>query len=146
VYASLCYADGVPIEEAPAVEVAPVSAAQLLRIPPAYIEQVFDAWKQAAGHPRAQLTQARQALIARAIADFGVNGACEAVQGWRYDAFYNGQRGRVRNQLGLLLRDAQHIERFRDLYRRHLVPSSQPAPPPPGPPAVRVDWPAPDDV
>jgi len=121
-YGNSWYAGGMPIEEAPAVDVAPVPAAQLYRVPPVYIERVFDTWKRVTNHPRAQLNWARRTLIARAIVDFGVDGAIEAVQGWRYDPFYSGQRGRPRNQLELLLRDAQHIERFRDLYRRHVAP------------------------
>ena len=44
----------------------------------------------------------------------------DAVVGWRHEPFYCGEndRGRAFNDLGLLLRDAEHVERFRDLARQ----------------------------
>ena len=54
----------------------------------------------------------------------------DAVVGWRHDPFYCGEndRGRAFNDLGLLLRDAEHVERFRDLARQQATKIEPPNP------------------
>ncbi len=83
---------------------------------------VFEAWKQSTGRPRANLGGAtgrkRRALIQRALKDYPLEDVLAAVQGWKRSAHHRGENSRrtVYNDLELLLRDAEHIERFRDLH------------------------------
>jgi len=82
---------------------------------------VFAAWVEATGkHPnRTRLDDKRRRIINRALASHPVEDVLDAVVGWQHEPFYCGQNDRNRpfNDLGLLLRDAEHIERFRDLAR-----------------------------
>ena len=83
---------------------------------------VFDAWVKATEkHPtRTRLDDKRRRVIANALKSHPVEDVLDAVVGWRHDPFYCGEnnRGRAFNDLGLLLRDAEHVERFRDLARQ----------------------------
>jgi len=83
---------------------------------------VFNAWVEATGKEpgRTRLDQKRRRTIGRALEAHPIEDVLDAVVGWRHEPFYCGEndRGRTFNDLGLLLRDAEHIERFRDLARR----------------------------
>jgi hypothetical protein len=89
---------------------------------PTDVERVFAAWIEATGrHPsRTKLDSKRKSLIRKALKSHPVEDVLDAVVGWRHDPFYCGDndRGKTFNALGLLLRDAEHIERFRDLARQ----------------------------
>ena len=89
---------------------------------PTDVERVFAAWIEATGrHPsRTKLDSKRKSLIRKALKSHPVEDVLDAVVGWRHDPFYCGDndRGKTFNALGLLLRDAEHIERFRDLARK----------------------------
>lgn len=80
------------------------------------VARVFDAWRESTGHARARLDEKRRLLIGRALRDYPVEEVLAAVRGWEAVPFNRGENpdGRVYNDLGLLLRDAEHIERFRD--------------------------------
>ena len=69
---------------------------------------------------RTRLDQKRRRTISRALEAHPVEDVLDAVVGWRHEPFYCGEndRGRAFNDLGLLLRDAEHVERFRDLARQ----------------------------
>ena len=81
---------------------------------------IFDAWTESTGRKRSKLDDKRRRLIRRSLEQFPVEDLLDAVVGWRHEPFYCGEndRGRTFNDLGLLLRDAEHIARFRDLARR----------------------------
>ena len=84
-------------------------------------QTVFAAWVEATGkHPnRTRLDDKRRRIINRALASHPAEDVLDAVVGWQHEPFYCGQNDRNRpfNDLGMLLRDAEHIERFRDLAR-----------------------------
>ena len=86
------------------------------------VRVVFDAWVDATGKDsgRTRLDEKRRRTIGRALEAHPIEDVLDAVVGWRHDAFYCGEndRGRAFNDLGLLLRDAEHVERFRDMARR----------------------------
>ena len=99
------------------------------------VRLVFDTWVEATGKhtTRTKMDDKRRRLISRALKDHPVEDVLDAVVGWRSDPFYRGEndRGRAFNDLGLLLRDAEHIERFRDLARSAAIrnPPSEPVNP-----------------
>jgi len=84
-------------------------------------QTVFKAWVEATGkHPsRTRLDDKRRRIIQKALETYPVEDVLDAVVGWKYEPFYKGEndRGRPFNDLGLLLRDSEHIERFRDMGR-----------------------------
>lgn len=83
------------------------------------IAAVFDAWRDATGRERVALDEKRRSKIRAALKMYPVQDVIDAVRGWRKDSFYCGDndRGKTYNELTLLLRDAEHIERFRDMER-----------------------------
>lgn len=87
------------------------------QVPQADVERIFRLWQRAANKPTARLDQKREKLIRKAIVHYGVADTARAVVGWKCSPFYRGQndRHKVYNDLGLLLRDAAHIERFIEL-------------------------------
>ena len=85
-----------------------------------HIRQVFDVWVSATGKTsNTRLDKNRKRRIVAALAAYPVQDILDAVVGWQNDPFYCGQndRGRQYNSLDLLLRDAEHIEKFRDMAR-----------------------------
>lgn len=102
------------------------------------VRVVFDAWVEATGkHPtRTRLDNKRRRTITKALKDHPVEDVLDAVVGWQHDPFYCGEndRGRPFNDLGLLLRDAEHVERFRDMARSVSI-----SPPVKTDPNVKVD-------
>jgi hypothetical protein len=91
------------------------------RIKTAAIERIFDAWVAAAGKDanRTVLDDKRRRLIRRALERYPTDDVIAAVRGWRHSPHHRGENttNTVYNDLGLLLRDGDHIERFRDLER-----------------------------
>jgi hypothetical protein len=90
-------------------------------------DAVFDAWKDSTGKARAQLDDKRRRKIKAALRAYPITDVLDAVRGWAHSPHHRGEneQGTVYNELTLLLRDAEHIERFRDFWR---------AGPPNGPP------------
>lgn len=92
---------------------------------------VMDAWREATGHTRALLDPKRSRLITKALKAYPVDDVIDAVRGWKHSPHHRGEneRGTVYDDIELLLRDAAHIERFRDLERgaRRPVRPSAPA-------------------
>lgn len=92
------------------------------RLQSAQVQQVFDAWlraraEQSGTRPTAKLDDKRRKLIRRALASHGLDDVLAAVVGWRNSPHHRGENpsSTVYDGLHLLLRDAEHIERFRDL-------------------------------
>jgi hypothetical protein len=84
------------------------------------VKQVFDAWIEATGRTGATvLSDKRRRLIRTALAAYSLADVLDAVRGWRKSPHHRGENphGTIYNNLELLLRDAEHIERFRDLQR-----------------------------
>lgn len=92
-------------------------------VPTEWVQEVFDAWREATGKVRAKLDAARRAKIRAALLLYPLRDVIDAVKGWRQSPFYCGKndRGRAYNDLGLLLRNADKIEFFRDLERGVIV-------------------------
>lgn len=100
------------------------------------VEIVFEAWKSVTKRTAATVLDAkRQRLIANALRTHPLDDVLDAVRGWEHSSYHRGKNSARTpyNDLGLLLRDAEHIERFRDLARgprqpsgaSHLVPSDR---------------------
>lgn len=83
------------------------------------VERIFAAFQDATGKTRAKLTDDRRGRIVRWLRVYSEDELTDAVRGWRWSPHYCGDndRGTVYNDLELLLRDAKHIEQFRDWER-----------------------------
>lgn len=82
------------------------------------VQHVFDTWVAAAGkNGRTRLDDRRRRKIVAALAAYPIEDVLAAVVGWRRSPFHMGRNAgrKVHNELTLVLRDAEHIERFRDL-------------------------------
>lgn len=89
--------------------------------PPQAVGRVFEAWLVSTGRTdRTILDAKRRKLIGRALTQYPVADLVDAVQGWRNSPHHRGENETrtVYNDLELLLRDAAHIERFRDYQRQ----------------------------
>ncbi len=81
---------------------------------------VFDAWKASTGRTNATVLDAKRTrLITAALKSHSVPDVLDAVKGWEHSPFHRGENPERKkwNDLGLLLRDAENIEKFRDLAR-----------------------------
>lgn len=79
---------------------------------------IFEAWKDATGHKRAVLDKARRKKIEDRLRDgYAVDELIAAVQGVRHSKFHMGENERHQkyDDLALILRDAEHVERFANL-------------------------------
>jgi Helix-turn-helix domain len=85
------------------------------------IREVFDAYTEAT-HRRGtyRLTDKRRRLVATALRDYPLEDVLDALRGWQNDPWPERP---LHTQIEVLLRDAAHIEKFRDLWRH--------GPPPP---------------
>lgn len=88
--------------------------------PAADCRTVFDAWVESTNRTaRTQLDAKRRRLITNALKSYPLEDVLDAVTGWECSPYHRGKNTQrtVYNDLGLLLRDAEHIEKFRDLRR-----------------------------
>jgi hypothetical protein len=109
---------GSPVPE----PVPSIDASHLTPPPPetGAVAQVFEAWKTAAGkNGNTVLTTERRQKIRLALKSYPLADVLDAVVGWRHVPHNRGENseGQVWNELTLLLRNAEHIERFRDAER-----------------------------
>jgi len=99
---------------------------------PNLVEKVFEKWVEATEkHPkRTKLDEKRRSVIRKALKTHSFEDVCDAVIGWKREPFYCGQNDRnaIYNSLNLLLRDAEHIEKFRDLEREATLVIEKPKP------------------
>ena len=98
--------------------------------PQAAAQKVFDAWIEATGKTGAtKYDHKRRRLITNALKQYPLDDVLDAVQGWRNSPHHRGEndRGTTYNDLELLLRDAAHIEKFRDLNRQRARPPTHAA-------------------
>src|SRR5215510_14861496 len=106
-----------PTPEDPYVEPEPKPSPAVASPParPRTVERVvFEAWQEATGKHRAKLDDKRRRVIQRALAAFPLEDVLDAVRGWQFDTWTERPRF---NDLGQLLKDADHIEKLRDLWR-----------------------------
>ena len=86
------------------------------RAPSAHAEvhRVFDHWRERLDHKGAKLDGKREALIRRALKSHGLAVVTAAVDGCAASEWHRGANpdGKRYDSLGLILRDAEHIERF----------------------------------
>jgi hypothetical protein len=93
------------------------------------VDRVFAAWRQATGKTaRTRLDPKRRRTIANAAKTYPEQDLIDAVRGWRHSPHHRGENPQrmVYNDITLLLRDAEHIERFRDLERAHRRSDGEP--------------------
>ena len=86
-------------------------------IPQSQIEEVFSYWKETMGKKRAVLDIARTRDIGWAIAVWGIDGARDAIDGCKASAWHMGKNASktVYNDVTLIFRDAEHVERFQEI-------------------------------
>lgn len=90
------------------------------------VQRVFDEWIAATNRTgRTQLDAKRRRLIEKALKAYPYEDVVDALHGWKRSKWHRGENpnGTIYNDLDLLLRDAKHIEAFRDL-KRH--PAGEP--------------------
>lgn len=77
--------------------------------------EVFEYWKTTMNHPRAKFDNKRKRVISRAL-NFGysLSDLKQAIDGCANTPYNMGKNdtGSVYDDIGLILRDADHIERF----------------------------------
>lgn len=84
------------------------------------VTRIFNAWLKSTGRTsKTRLDAKRRKLIESALKNYPPEDVAAAVRGWKFSAYHRGENssGTVYNDLELLLRDASHIERFREFYR-----------------------------
>lgn len=84
------------------------------------VKQVFDMWINSTGRTaQTKLDPKRRRRIVAGLSSHGLQDCLDAVCGWEKSPFHRGENtdGTKHNEIELLLRDAAHIEKFRDLQR-----------------------------
>lgn len=98
--------------------VVPMPTGRLLDVP-STVDVVFDAWRKATGRTgRTVLTKQRRRVIEARIAEgYEADDLLAAVRGWKRSPFHCGdnETRTVYNELTLLLRNGENVERFRDM-------------------------------
>jgi hypothetical protein len=109
----------VPIPVPEQTEKTDMSAgADLAVVPP--VDQVFAHWKTATGHPKAKLTPKRKRAITDRLREgYPVDTLLAAVDGCRASPFHQGDNkgGTVYDDIELICRDGEHVEKFVDRLR-----------------------------
>jgi hypothetical protein len=82
--------------------------------PPDDVQAVWEHWKQATKHPTSKLDAKRKRLIAWAVKEYGVEQAKAAIDGCVRSPFHQGanDKGRIYDSVGLIFRDADHVDGF----------------------------------
>lgn len=79
------------------------------------IEHIFERWKVTMGHPRARLDAKREKAIRAMLAvGYSVEDLELAIFGCSVSPFHQGQndRGTKFEDIGLIFRDAEHVDKF----------------------------------
>jgi hypothetical protein len=105
------------------VPVPRVAKATTPKPPPGAVGQVFTVWQESTGRSACKLDDKRRRIIAARLADYPLEDVLDAVRGWERDP-WEGRR--ANNEIAILLRDAAHLEKFRDLWRRPSVVTKSP--------------------
>lgn len=107
-----------------------------LTLDPDPVQAIFQAWQGFTGHHKAVLDKKRRRVIENARKHYPDDELIDACRGVMLSPHNTGQneRGMRYDDIGLVLRDAEHVERFRDLARA--VPVV--------PPSIDFDVPSPN--
>ena len=94
---------------------------------PPVAERIFAHWQQATGHDKAKLTTERRRLIERRLKDYSEQQLCDAISGASITPHNRGENDRHQEYLSieLLLRDAEHIERYGATWTRRSARKSR---------------------
>jgi hypothetical protein len=81
------------------------------------VAEVFTYWQKVMASPRSQLDDKRRKAIKGALKLYEPRQVCEAILGCSRSAWYMGENDRRQkyNGLDLILRDAEHIDKFMEL-------------------------------
>lgn len=95
------------------------------------IQEVFNYWvlvHKSESRRKPALDSDRRFFIALAIHDYGIQECKEAIDGCRLSDFHMGRnkQGKKYNDIKLILRGAEQIERFLDLYDKNYEPDGDP--------------------
>lgn len=95
------------------------------------IQEVFDYWvlvHKNESRRKPALDSDRKFFIALAIHDYGVEDCKAAIDGCRLSDFHMGRnkQGKKYNDIKLILRGAEQIERFLELYDKNCEPDGDP--------------------
>lgn len=95
------------------------------------IQEVFDYWvlvHKSESRRKPALDSDRRFFIALAIHDYGIQDCKDAIDGCRLSDFHMGRnkQGKKYNDIKLILRGAEQIERFLDLYDKNYEPDGDP--------------------
>lgn len=76
--------------------------------------RIFEHWKTVMQHPNAKLDAKRKRVILRELNNYSEEQICQAITGCSFTPHNMGQndQGQRYDDIGLILRDAAHIERF----------------------------------
>jgi hypothetical protein len=79
---------------------------------PTDVQMVFDHWREVHNHPKAQLDQKRLKLIRVALKSYTPEQLCQSISGYKNSPHHMGQNQTktVYDNIGLFLRDAEHID------------------------------------
>lgn len=105
--------DGVPT-------VVPLALVPAAPTPVDRVDAVFAAWIESTHRTaRTVLSPKRRRLIKLALDAYPIEDVLDAVRGWQFSEFHAGQNPghKVFDDIELILRDAEHVERFRDFAR-----------------------------
>lgn len=82
--------------------------------PPGGVRDVFDHWRQVMGHTDAKLTEKRERLVRARLRHYTVEQLKAAIDGCKATPFNMGANrdGTVYDELALICRDGEHVERY----------------------------------
>lgn len=87
----------------------------------AEVDLVWNEWIKVhrEGVRKPAFTEDRRVLVACAVYDFGVDSCVEAIHGCKLSPFHQGDNDRRRkyDDVSLILRNAEKVERFCEIYR-----------------------------
>lgn len=94
-----------------------------LRVDNNQIQEVFDFWALTFNKKRVVLDEKRRQTIGAAIHDYGLEVCRNAIVGCSRSDFHMGRNknNRVYNEIELILRDSEHVERFLALVPNRIV-------------------------
>ncbi|KTD18722.1 Uncharacterised protein [Legionella lansingensis] len=77
-------------------------------------KQIFEYWQTTMNHPRAKFDRKRQRVITTALRNYSTSELKQAIDGCKNTPYNMGKNdsGQVYDDICLILRDAEHIERF----------------------------------
>lgn len=88
----------------------------------AVIQEIFSYWQEKLNHPRARLDSKRKSVIKKAFnLGYSIEDLKKAITGCAASPFHCGDNDRkqVYDNIGLILKDADHIERFMNIAIQH---------------------------